>query len=195
MANRYSGSLKIHVVYDDHGHYRTSVSSGGKLLWRGNVNPAPSGFGPGIAYDSPKAYDEIASSAIAFADDEKRGIADEAEFDEDLTGYLIRRTPRGKTGKTATASHATRKKLGRPPTAKRDYQYRAVVVGKGLLLGGTKRHVSSWFRTKQEADDFAWAISTGNEAVGRKIAFVTIERRHDGVIETVKWAHAGEVEV
>jgi hypothetical protein len=105
MAKRYSGSLQINVVYDDHGHYRTSVSSGGKLLWRGTVNPAPVGFGPGVAYDSPQAYDKIASSAIAFADDEVGGIADEAEYDENLTGYLIRRKPPGKS----TSSHARKK--------------------------------------------------------------------------------------
>jgi len=46
MAKRYSGNLQISVVYDDKGHYRTSVSSGGKRLWRGVVNPAPAGFGP-----------------------------------------------------------------------------------------------------------------------------------------------------
>jgi hypothetical protein len=64
------------------------VSHGGKLLWRGTVHPAPVGFGPGVAYDSPKAYDEIASSALAFADDEVGDIGDEAEFKEDGTGYL-----------------------------------------------------------------------------------------------------------
>lgn len=105
MAKRYSGNLQINVVYDDKGHYRTTVSSGGKLLWRGVVRPAPAGFGPGVAYDSPKAYDEVASSALAFADDEQRGIADEAESDENLTGYLIRRTPRGKS----SSAHATKK--------------------------------------------------------------------------------------
>jgi hypothetical protein len=107
MAKRYSGNLQISVVYDDKNHYSTAVSSGGKLLWRGIVNPAPAGFGRGVAYDSPQAYDEVASSALAFADDEQRGIADEAEYDEDLTGYLIRRTPR--SGETSS-SHATRKK-------------------------------------------------------------------------------------
>ncbi len=107
MAKRYSGNLQISVVYDDKGHYRTAVSSSGKLLWRGVVNPAPAGFGPGVAYDSPKAYDEVASSALAFADDEQRGLADEAEFDEDLTGYLIRRSPRG--GKKTVIAHSSRK--------------------------------------------------------------------------------------
>ncbi len=108
MAKRYSGSLQISVVYDDKNHYRTAVSRGGKLLWRGIVKPAPAGFGPGVAYDSPKAYDEIASSALAFADDEERGIADEAEFDENLTGYLIRRAPRTTRARSA-AGHATRR--------------------------------------------------------------------------------------
>lgn len=106
MAKRYSGSLQIRVVYDDKGHYRTSVSSGGKLLWRGIVNPAPAGFGPGIAYDSPKAYDEVASSALAFANHDVRGLGDDAEFDEDLTGYLIRRKPAGSAGHS-TRAHAT----------------------------------------------------------------------------------------
>lgn len=104
MAKRYSGNLQINVVYDDKGHYRTSVSSGGKSLWRGVVNPAPAGFGPGIAYDSPKAYDEVASSALAFADNEVGGIGDEAEFNEAMTGYLIRRSPRAKS-----AAHATKR--------------------------------------------------------------------------------------
>jgi hypothetical protein len=101
MAKRYSGDLQISVTYDDRGFYRTSVSSGGKPLWRGQVKPAPAGFGPGIAYDSPQAYDEVAQSALAFADDEKRGLADDAEFDENLTGYLIRRSPRSKTSMPA----------------------------------------------------------------------------------------------
>lgn len=99
----------------------------------------------------------------------------------------------------AERHHATRK----TSTEKRTYQYRAVVVGKGLLLGGTKRHVSSWFKTKKEADDWAWAISTGNEAAGRSIALITIERRHGGMVEltaypgpltrAIKWAPAGKV--
>ena len=107
MAKRYSGSLQINVTYDNRGHYRTSVSSGGTLLWRGTVNPAPAGFGPGIAYDSPQAYDEVASSAIAFANDEVGGIADEADYDENLTGYLIKR----EKGKSASA-HAAKLKRG-----------------------------------------------------------------------------------
>jgi hypothetical protein len=107
MAKRYSGDLQISVTYDDRGFYRTSVSSRGKLLWRGQVRPAPSDFGPGIAYDSPQAYDEIARSALAFADNEERGLADGAEFDENLTGYLIRRSPRPKASMPAKSSRFT----------------------------------------------------------------------------------------
>jgi hypothetical protein len=109
MAKRYSGNLQISVVYDDKNYYRTAVSRDGKLLWRGIVRPAPAGFGPGVAYDSPKAYDEIASTALAFAEDEIGGIADEAEFDEDLTGYLIRRSPRTMTASSRQRPHATRR--------------------------------------------------------------------------------------
>ncbi|HSX22528.1 MAG TPA: hypothetical protein VLE97_07130 [Gaiellaceae bacterium] len=108
MAKRYSGNLTINVVYDDKNFYRTSVSSEGKPLWSGTVNPAPVGFGPGVAYDSPQAYDEVAGSAIAFADDEVSGVADEAEYDENLTGYLIRRKPPARPAR----SHSTRKTSG-----------------------------------------------------------------------------------
>ena len=79
--------------------------------------------------------------------------------------------------------------------AKRNYQYRAVVAGTGLLIGGGKRHESSWFDTKKEADDWAWAISEGNQAAGRSIAYVSIERKHNGIVELIKWAHADKVEI
>lgn len=90
MAKRYSGDLQISVVYDDRGDYRTSVSEGGKVLWRGRVNPARAGFGVGVAYDSPKAYDEIVRSAISFADHEKPGIGDSAAMND--SGYTVSRT-------------------------------------------------------------------------------------------------------
>jgi hypothetical protein len=62
-------------------------------------------------------------------------------------------------------------------------KYRGIVVGKGLLIGGVRRHASSWFDTKKEADDWAWAISAGNEQSGRPVEFVTIERRRGGVTD------------
>lgn len=96
-----------------------------------------------------------------------------------------------KATKVDEKDHAAKKKT----SAKRNYQYRANVTGTGLLIGGGKRHTSSWFDTKKEADDWAWAISEGNQAAGRPIAFVSIERKHNGVTELIKWAHAGEVEI
>jgi hypothetical protein len=109
MAKRYSGSLQISVVYDDKNHYRTAVSQGGKLLWRGIVKPALAGFGPGVAYDSPKAYDEVASSALSFADHEVGGLGDDAEYDDAMTGYLIRRAPRSGKKSATSAAHATKR--------------------------------------------------------------------------------------
>jgi hypothetical protein len=54
------------------------------------VNPAPAGFGRGIAYDSPQAYDRIAATALAFAEDEKSGIADQAEYGD--AGFVVQRS-------------------------------------------------------------------------------------------------------
>lgn len=192
MAKRYSGNLQINVTYDPHNFYRVSVSQGGKRLWGGRVSPAPSGFGPGIAYDSPRAYDEIAGSALSFADDEVGGIGDDADFKDDGTGYLIRRTPLTKR----VPAHATKRGVTR---ASQGTQYRGVVVGKGLLLGGGKRHVSSWFKTPKEADDWAWAINAGNQAAKRPVALITIEKLQDGVvkpvnvIDPVKWKYAEKI--
>lgn len=95
MAKRYSGDLEVDVGYDKRNFYRASVRRGGEVLWRGRVNPAPAGFGPGVAYDSAEAYDDIARSALSFADDEKprEGILDGAEYDESLTRVEVRRSP------------------------------------------------------------------------------------------------------
>src|SRR5271154_696320 len=89
-----------------------------------------------------------------------------------------------KAAKVDAKDHAT----------KRNYQYRAIVTGTGLLIGAVKRHASSWFDTKKEADDWAWAISDGNQAARRPIASVSIERKHNGIVELIKRAHAGKAE-
>ena len=91
MAERFSGDLKINVEYDDRGFYRTSVSREGRVLWRGRVRPPAAGFGRGVAYDSPEAYDETARAALSFADDEKQA-GDSAETIG--SGWKIRRVPR-----------------------------------------------------------------------------------------------------
>jgi len=75
MAIRYSGNVTIRLTYKDahfwHGEY---VAEGyyGRVIVNGQgysseVRPPLSGFGSGIAYDSPEAYDEIARSMVAFA--------------------------------------------------------------------------------------------------------------------------------
>jgi hypothetical protein len=104
MAKRYSGDLQINVIWDDRGFYRTSVSQDGKSLWSGTVGPVERS---GIAKDSPQSYDDVASAALSFADDEIKGIGDDAEFTEDLSDWLIRRKPREKM-----SGHATKKRPG-----------------------------------------------------------------------------------
>jgi hypothetical protein len=60
---------------------------------------------------------------------------------------------------------------------RRHQQYRAIVVGKTVLIGGVKKHASSWFNSKKEMLDWVWAIRTGNESSGRKILAVWLEQR------------------
>ena len=118
MAIRYSGGLKINVVYRDKGDYRAvitdysqqqaprstkpfpfktrSIPESKAVVF---VNPAPAGFGQGVAYDSPQAYDEIAHAALSFAaySDERRRkgdwITELAAYDRDGSGWHIGRTP------------------------------------------------------------------------------------------------------
>ena len=114
MAIRYSGGLKINVVYRDAGDYRAvitdytqgqaprstkpfpfktrSVPARKAVIF---VRPAASGFGRGIAYDSPRAYDEIAGSALSFADDdENTWVGELAAFDREGSYWHIGRTER-----------------------------------------------------------------------------------------------------
>lgn len=56
-------------------------------------------------------------------------------------------------------------------------QYRAIVVGDGILIGGMRRHVSSWFDNRADVNAWAQAIKEGNVDSGRKVASVTIEAR------------------
>lgn len=105
MAVRYSGAVRISVLYRDQGDYRCSVSSPDGR-WSGYVRPAPIGFGSGVGYDSPRAYDEIAKSALAFADHDKPGIAEQADFDDQ--GYVVSRS-RGGASRDAGRRIAKRK--------------------------------------------------------------------------------------
>ena len=107
MAIRYSGGLKINVVYRDKGDYRAVITEyGPEASHRRHplrafhttrrkavvyVNPAPAGFGRGVAYDSPQAYDEIAHAALSFAED---WVGELAAYDREGQGWHIGRTER-----------------------------------------------------------------------------------------------------
>jgi hypothetical protein len=67
MAKRYSGQLVINVLYNLHGSYDCHVSIQGKNLCHIVVNPPACGYGKGVSYDSPEAYDSVAASAVAFS--------------------------------------------------------------------------------------------------------------------------------
>ena len=86
MADRYSGDLKISVVYDDRGFYRTAVSREGRVLWRGRARPPAAGFGRGVAYD------EVAQAALAFGDEELSREGESLASAE--PGFKVRRVPR-----------------------------------------------------------------------------------------------------
>lgn len=102
MATRYSGDVKVSVLYRDQGDYRAVVSAPGEKPEVVFVRPAASGFGRGVAYDSPEAYDEIARSAISLAN---RPFDDRAEFGD--SGLVVRRTQGG-------AFVGTRRRTGTP---------------------------------------------------------------------------------
>jgi hypothetical protein len=91
VAHRYSGNLTVACVYRDAtDDYRCVVSERGK---RGHitihVKPPAAGYGAGVAYDSPLAYDQVARAAISFADDEGFDV-DGADTDD--RGFVIHRS-------------------------------------------------------------------------------------------------------
>ena len=96
MAIRYSGGLKINVIYRDNGDYRAVITEYGprRSLQREVhiIRPATSGFGRGVAYDSPQAYDEMAHAALSFADDEE-WVSELAAYTPTGQGWYIGRTP------------------------------------------------------------------------------------------------------
>lgn len=93
MATRYSGTAIIRVTYEDRGDYKASVSDANGNLWRGRIGAPAAGFGPGIAYDSPKAYDSTAHAALSFADEDTDGdVGNAASSDLDGSGWHIGRS-------------------------------------------------------------------------------------------------------
>ena len=68
MAKRYIGDAVVTITYHDAGDYRGTVTAAHGFTWRFRDLHAPAtGLGAGVAYDSPEAYDKMASSAVGFA--------------------------------------------------------------------------------------------------------------------------------
>jgi hypothetical protein len=66
-AIRYGGSVRIELTYEDSdGCYDGKVVVDG-LTYSVSVGPPASGYGPGVAYDLPEAYDRAAHAALSFA--------------------------------------------------------------------------------------------------------------------------------
>ena len=66
-AVRYSGSVRIELTYQDSdGCYDGKVVVDSHT-YSVSVGPPASGYGPGVAYDSPEAYDRAAHAALSFA--------------------------------------------------------------------------------------------------------------------------------
>jgi hypothetical protein len=79
MAKRYIGAATVYLRYDDRDFYYCTISVNGQHCYTCEVRPAPVGFGPGIAYDSPEAYDQIAQTAVAFGADDTEDAGQDAE--------------------------------------------------------------------------------------------------------------------
>lgn len=66
MAIRYIGDATVRIKYRDRGDYTGTISAGGHTWHFDELHAPRVGFGPGIAYDSSEAYDEMAGSAVTF---------------------------------------------------------------------------------------------------------------------------------
>jgi hypothetical protein len=101
MATRYCGNLRIRIrLLADSVSYRCNVSlwvdrvrSAGWVTYTCVVDAPASGYGTGIAYDSPEAYDRTAHAAVSFGSHDlgsgDNWIDDNAELTD--SGWLIRR--------------------------------------------------------------------------------------------------------
>jgi hypothetical protein len=94
MARRYIGDANIYIQYHDDGDYRGSIvcyvnaqwpQFKERRVWKFRDLHAPAiGFGSGIAYDSPEAYDRMAQDAVSFGSYYTTMNRSE---DDDLEGY------------------------------------------------------------------------------------------------------------
>jgi hypothetical protein len=94
-AVRYSGSVRIELTSQDSDSCHDGKVAVDTHTYSVSVGPPAIGYGPGVAYDSPEAYDRAAHAALSFA-------AADTEWGEgcdiftpaaelDANGWLIRR--------------------------------------------------------------------------------------------------------
>lgn len=93
MAKRYSGDLVVQILYHDDDTYRGYVKGPGGTYKFSELRAPPVGLGSGVAYDSPKAYDKMAESAISFATYDMEGIGMWDEKDDRGDVKVSRRKP------------------------------------------------------------------------------------------------------
>ena len=126
MATRYSGSVKVTLLWKDReNQYRCVVKVPGeraKVIWVG----APAHLTVGV--DSPKAYDSTARAALSFADDEGLEVSNHA--DHTGSDWAISR----KKGGAAVSLSGLRKKR-RKAKGKRRSSHRRPSRRSGLLGG------------------------------------------------------------
>ena len=76
MAKRYVGDACIRIQFKQAqvggDYYHCSISMKGQHLATLTIRPPPVGYGDGVAYDSPAAYDQVAIAALALAGDDAR---------------------------------------------------------------------------------------------------------------------------
>lgn len=93
MARRYSGDVVVTCTYRDEGHYDCTVSTPSETV-DVQVMPPASGYGRGVAYDSPEAYDQVAHAALSFVADDHPDLdlPDLATDDPTGTGWWVGRS-------------------------------------------------------------------------------------------------------
>ena len=127
MATRYSGSVKVTLLWKDREtQYRCVVKVPGeraKVIWVG----APAHLTVGV--DSPKAYDSTARAALSFADDEGLEVSNHA--DHDGSSWAISR----KKGGAAVGLSGLRKKKRKAKGKRRSSRRASARRGGGVLRG------------------------------------------------------------
>jgi len=116
MAKRYSGDLTVQITYHDDGTYKGYVKGPGgtypfKDLRAPRIPTAGHVGSHGVAYDSPKGYDDMARAAISFATYDKEDIG-YPDYDADGTDYKVRRSS-GRRRKRAYTGRRSRRYTSR----------------------------------------------------------------------------------